>query len=80
MIMRKIHKDYPVQVFEFSPIHFRIIGKISIDYWPSTGRAWITGSNDYAVKLEPESVFGFAAIGFEFETFPEGAKEHLESL
>jgi hypothetical protein len=60
MIMRKIHKDYPVQVFEFSPIHFRIIGKISIDYWPSTGRAWITGSNDYAVKLEPESVFGFA--------------------
>lgn len=78
--MRRIYKSYPVQVLEFSSVHFRIIGKISIDYWPSTGSAWITGSEDYSVKLEPEDVFGFAAIGFEFQTFPEGAKEHLQSL
>jgi hypothetical protein len=76
-LMRDLYSQYPVEVLEFSPIHYRVIGTCCIvDYWPSTGRAWIVGSSSTAAVMEPKEVFELVAIGI----IPEDSKQHILSL
>jgi hypothetical protein len=42
--LRKYSEILGVEVWEFSPIHLRIVGKNLVDFWPTTGKAWMLGS------------------------------------
>jgi hypothetical protein len=35
-----------LQVLEFQSYHLRLIGTRAVDFWPSTGRAWIVDDYD----------------------------------
>ena len=63
--LRRLKTETPgLEVFEFSPSHLRLIGKILVDYWPSTGRAWITDSAEPTFEqIEPCDVVTLAMEG-----------------
>lgn len=55
--LRVIYRQAGVQVLEFNPFHLRIVGHSrSIDYWPSTGRAWVVGERRRATFMAPDEV------------------------
>lgn len=80
-ILRAILLPHGIEVRQFNPIHYRIFGETVVDYWPTTGRCWITGSADAAVKKTPEEV---AALALQYasitELLPEQALDHLKSI
>ena len=76
--LRKLKSRYELEVWEFSRIHLRVVGKMQVDYWPSTGKAWETGSFEPARKMTVEEVCHMA-MG-EPDMLPEGAREHMFSL
>jgi hypothetical protein len=54
------HKEFRLEVWEFSKIHYRVVGELSVDYWPTTGRAWLVGSFDGAKPMTVAEVCGLA--------------------
>lgn len=58
--LRKLHKEFRLEVWEFSKIHYRVVGELSVDYWPTTGRAWLVGSFDGAKPMTVAEVCGLA--------------------
>lgn len=58
--LRTLAKPLGIGVWAFSPIHCRVFGKLTVDYWPSTTRAWIRGSSGKAKKLAPGEVLALA--------------------
>lgn len=58
--LRELVKLFDLEVWEFSISHLRIVGRQSVDYWPTTGRAWIMGSEGCAVKATPAEACGLA--------------------
>jgi hypothetical protein len=50
--LRRLKAARPeLTVLEFDATHLRLIGKISVDYWPSTGRAWKTDNYDHRSEV-----------------------------
>lgn len=45
------------------PMHIRLHGKRTVDYWPATSRAWVYGTNERARVMLPEQVARLARIG-----------------
>jgi hypothetical protein len=46
-----------LRVHQYSRTHFRIFdGAQVVDYWPTTGKAWITETADPAFKASPADV------------------------
>ena len=74
--LRKLHLSLGLDVLEFSHLHYRIVGEISVDYWPSTGRAWVVGS---AGNGEIVSVAEACALAVG-SPLSEEARSHMESL
>jgi hypothetical protein len=68
------------EVRSFSPIHSRVFGSTVVDYWPTSGRAWVTGSNERAREMAPHEVIELACEVNKFESLPEGAEDHMRSL
>jgi hypothetical protein len=61
-ILKKNHRRFDVEVVEFSRSHLRLIGRNrTVDYWPSTGRAWEKDSCSRARLMEPLAALEFAA-------------------
>ncbi len=58
--LRKLHKEFRLEVLEFSKIHYRVVGEQSVDYWLTTGRAWLVGSFDGAKPMTVAEVCGLA--------------------
>lgn len=55
-----------VDVEQFSPTHIRVFGhEITVDYWPSTGKAWVIGSRDKSSFATPEKVLQLARLTYE---------------
>lgn len=77
--LQTLRASLGLEVPEFSKIHLRIVGKQSVDYWPSTGRAWITGSRQGS-RLMPIFAACEAALADPAETLPEGAQAHMNSI
>lgn len=76
--LRKLHRSLGLDVLEFSHLHFRICGKTLVDYWPSTGRAWIVGSQGNGAIV---SVAEACALAYgEPEMLPEAAQMHMDSM
>jgi hypothetical protein len=62
--LRAIKAKFPeLEVWEFSPIHLRLKGSRSVDYWPGTGRAWIT--NSFEGSMHNISPLEVVALAFE---------------
>lgn len=80
--LKRLCKAEGFQLFEFSPIHFRVVGRTRVDYWPSTSKAWITDSAQKGEKRTPVEVVQLARLLplDEGPLLPEGAQEHLRSL
>jgi hypothetical protein len=54
-------KILELEVWEFSPIHLRLRGSRFVDYWPGTGRAWITNSHEGSMhNISPLAVVALA--------------------
>lgn len=49
--LRRLKLLHGLEVWKFSEIHFRIIGKNVVDYWPSRGTAWLVGSIERGMNL-----------------------------
>lgn len=78
--LRKLHEVYGLEVYEHSRLHLRIVGKLVIDFWPSTGRAWEVGSATRSRIMTVDAVCEWAAGGMCIEILPEGAQMHLDSM
>lgn len=47
-------KGVDLKVLNRYPMHLRLVADVTVDYWPSTSRAWIFGSpHASAEKVEP---------------------------
>lgn len=77
--LRRLGTERGIEVREFTAIHCRIFGTTTVDYWPTTGRTWITGSNEPAQEMTPQEAMDLATFARP-ESLPEGAHEHLRSL
>lgn len=49
--LRKLKNRLDLEVWQFSDIHFRVVGQNSVDYWPSRGTAWLLGSTEKGRKM-----------------------------
>jgi hypothetical protein len=51
--LRVLTSSLGLEVWELERWHLRIVGKQLVDFWPSTGKAWVVGS---VMKAEPMTV------------------------
>ena len=54
--LRKLKDMHGLEVLEFNKIHLRIVGKKLVDYWPSTGKAWVVGSTEQGRAMTVQQV------------------------
>jgi hypothetical protein len=59
-ILRELVKGKDVEVWQYSSVHLRLIGNSSVDYWPSTRRIWVTGSQKSGFKGTPQEALEIA--------------------
>ena len=76
--LRKLSVDLGLEVWEFQRTHLRIVGKQLVDFWPSTGKAWVVGSHGRGKLMSVAEVCDLALD--DSEILPEGAKEHMDSM
>src|SRR5262245_43498259 len=66
------------EVHEFSKIHVRVHGERLVDYWPTTGKAWVLGGAKAQNGAEPKDVIDLAMVAPVVEH--EAAKAHMQSI
>lgn len=74
-------RDVEVTVLNPYPMHVRLKGRCTVDYWPATQRAWVFGSEHRANITSPAEAVAMAlgeSVGP--DQLPEGAMDHLRSL
>lgn len=54
--LRRLKDLHGFDVLEFSDLHFRIIGKIAVDYWPSRGTVWPVGCKGRGIRMDLSEV------------------------
>jgi hypothetical protein len=67
-----------LEVLEFSSyptLHLRLRGSRSVDFWPSTGRAWVVG--DYT--SESPIMSPAEAVALAFDHFSDAAHSNLDA-
>jgi hypothetical protein len=63
------------------PMHVRVSGQQTVDYWPATERAWIVGAKESVKPVSPAEVVEWALQEPPSPNlFPEGALDHLRSI
>lgn len=67
---KEIAKKSGVIYKEFSKSHVRFTGGITVDFWPTTNRAWIMGTDKSFKINRSEEIIAVANQ----ELFPEGVK------
>ncbi len=65
-----------INLQQYSSAHLRLFGPTVVDYWPGSGKCWVTGSNEKSIVMEPHEVVNVCLA----EPLPPGAREHLESI
>lgn len=75
-ILLAIASDRGFEVLKFSDTHYRILGVLTVDYWPTKSRCWVTGTSEKSQMLEPAEVVALACVA----KLPDGAWEHLQSI
>lgn len=58
--LRGLAVEAGFSLVEFSVIHCRIFGATTVDYWPTSGRIWRTGSAEKAFPGEPKDAISVA--------------------
>lgn len=58
--LRRLTDLYGLEVWKFSDIHFRIVGKEVVDYWPSKGTAWLYRSHIKGCKVSVQELCDLA--------------------
>lgn len=76
--LRRLHQRLGFDVLQFTHLHYRICGQHLVDYWPSTGRAWLVGSLGNGEVMSVAEACALALGGLEI--LPEGAQLHLNSM
>lgn len=61
--LRSIAKPLGIEVRVLNewPMHIRVFGENAVDYWPTTGKAWLMGSASSA-HYSPSEVIGLAVF------------------
>jgi len=65
-----------VNLQQYSSAHFRLFGPTVVDYWPGSGRCWVTGSSEKSTKMTPAEVL-IAALTI---PLPPDASDHLKAI
>jgi len=63
----------------FTDRHARLFGASTVDYWPTTGRYWLTGSNERAKSGTPEEAVQLATRP-RLVVEQEAAVSHMKSI
>lgn len=58
--LRRLASDAGFELQEYSRVHCRLFGAAVVDYWPTTGKAWLTGSSAKATRMTPTEVVSVA--------------------
>lgn len=67
-----------LEVWEFSNVHLRIVGRQIVDYWPSTDRAWIIGETGRALSLTPR---GACVLALRHpDDLPADSQAHMDAI
>ena len=61
---------------QYSSAHYRLFGPTVVDYWPKSGKCWITGSNEKSKVMEPLEVMALVLA----EPLPPDASDHMQSI
>lgn len=75
--LRRLAAPHGFEVRAFSDIHIRVFGNTVVDYWPTSGRAWLVGAKGRASNMTPEEV---VAAALSFTDLPDGAEDHLRAI
>jgi hypothetical protein len=75
--LMKLSAIHGFDVHAFSPIHVRVHGDIDVDYWPTTGKAWVVGSSK-SLRGEPTDVIELASTGSVVEQ--RAAEAHMRAI
>lgn len=61
--LRKLWSVHRFEVIQFSESHFRLVGKVTADYWPGSGTVWMEGCKSWksGVRQLVDLVIGAAA-------------------
>lgn len=79
--LKSLTEQYGLRLDIYSPTHCRIFkGAVCVDYWPTSGKAWRTGSGEKSRGLTPKQTVDFLRSLPHAQTLPEGSKEHLQSI
>jgi len=65
-----ICKKNGVEFIEFSHIHVRLVGGITIDLWPTKNKAWIMGTDKSWIYANSQEIMDVANL----KIFPKGIK------
>lgn len=64
------------KVHVYSKIHMRVFGETVIDYWPTSGKCWKTGSSEKSQPMTPEQAIVLA----QSLTLEDEADKHMASI
>jgi hypothetical protein len=76
--LRRLYGPLGLEIWEFSGVHLRIVGKNLVDFWPTTGKAWMVGSRRKGRVMTASEVCDLA-LG-DTEILPDGASEHMRAM
>lgn len=71
-----VKRSGQINLQQYSHAHYRLFGPTVVDYWPGSGKCWVTGSNEKATVMEPQQVVKACLA----EPLPPGAQEYLDSV
>lgn len=77
--LNRLAMEVGYEVREFSEIHVRVFGATTVDYWPTTSRAWVVGGSKRAERVTPLNVIEMARQEA-FVVEQAEAKQHMQSI
>ena len=74
--LRELCTKAGIGVVCYSDVHMRIFGPTVVDYWPTTGKGWMTGMTEKSRVMTPEEALDLALT----ERIEAVAVQHMEDL
>jgi hypothetical protein len=72
-------KAFGMRCEVFSPIHLRIYGAATVDYWPTVSKGWVLGNRGGAQKMTAREAVDLAR-GVPIVVDEDLARSHMQSI
>lgn len=77
--LRQLAMEAGFGMREFSKIHVRVFGHTTVDYWPTTSKAWVVGSQQWAERVTPLQAIEMAKKEA-FVVEQDSALQHMQAI